>query len=1046
MSRLGKLNAVRCALTTPLALALAIVLGLNAAWPRPALAAVANKSGVDLASGFASPPASARPRVFWDWLNGCVTREQITRDLEAMKEKGIVGAMIFQVSVDPSPGPSAIPDGVPFMSDQWRILFQHAVREAARLGMEIGLMDSNGWNCGGPWISSEHAGRRLVWSELKVEGPTKFSDTLPPPVPQVDGGRNMSFRPETVVDIAVVAVPADAPIRTIKNWALKAGYVEVEQTTPDLLNWIEVAADGEKGVPPASVLDLTGKCDANGKLTWDVPEGNWVVLRLGHALGGRERLHPGQDPNKLMLDHLSTEAMDIHFQATVAKLAADVGELAGKTFTFVECDSCDLGTVNWTPKFAEEFQRRRGYSIVPYLPALMGRIVESRNVTERFLYDFRKTIGDCIAENHYGRFRDLCRQYGLTFMAEAGGPPPVPIDALQCYGQTNIPMGEFWTENHTMHVRGAASAAHTNGCPLVAAEAFTSWQHWTQGPGDMKPYVDRAFCEGMNRCYIHGFAVSPPEAGQPGYAYYAGTHFEPNITWWQQSHGLTDYLARCQFLLQQGLPVADVCCFDGGYVPNFIPPNRNQWYELCPSLGEDYACDFATIETLLSRMEVRDGQIVLPDGMSYRLLVWPDAVAQGYPCHGQFITPELLRRLAELVTAGATIVWPRPSLAPGLHDYPQCDQQIVALTAELWGPDVQPAGERRVGKGRIIWGKTPRRVLLDDGIGPDFEQRPLAPSQQTRLAYIHRSTGDADIYFVANRDAQNGAQINCTFRVQGRVPELWYPDSGRIERQLVYDEQAGQTWVPLRLAPAGSVFVVFRSPSDSTHIVSIQRDGQTLLSSRAGGHTDLRGIELESGENGTGHIVSLVPGKYTLQTADGKTSSAIAAKIPAPLTLAGPWKLHLADGPGAPADFIVDRLVSWTKHDDPTLRYFSGTAVYQMEFTLPAEYLQASSRFYLDLGVVKNLAEVRLNGRDCGLVWKEPFRADLTSAVRPGTNQLEVRVTNLWPNRLIGDTFLPEEKRSTRTNMSVFNQQSPLLESGLLGPVEVQIGQCLLLD
>jgi hypothetical protein len=1027
-------------------LGVAIVLGPDAMWAHAAMAQDTNASDGSLASGFASPPPSARPRVWWGWLNGYVSREQITRDLEEMRRQGISAATILQVSVNPAPGGAVIPNGAVFMSDEWRCLFRHAVREAARLGLEIGLMDSSGWNCGGPWISPAHAGRRLVWSETKVRGPKSFSEVLPRPVPQVEGGRHCPFQPDSVVDIAVLAIPADPVGRAITDWELKAGYREVEQTTPDLLKWAGETGNHEKGIPLASVLDLTGQLDADGKLTWNVSDGDWIVLRLAHAMGGRERMFPGPGPAGPMLDHLSAEAVDIHFRATAEKLIADVGELAGKTFTFTGCDSCDLGTVNWTPRMADEFRRHRGYDIVPYLPALMGRVVESREVTERFLYDFRKTIGDCIADNHYGRFRALCRKHGLDFIAEAGGPPPVPIDALRCYSRTEIPMGEFWTENQTMHVRGAASAAHTNGCKLVAAESFTSWQQWTQGPFELKPYADRAFCEGMNRCYIHGFSSSPPAAGKPGYVYYAGTHFEPNITWWEQAHGFTDYLARCQFLLQQGLPVADVCCYYGEQVPNFLPPQRDYWYELCPSLGEDYACDFADVETLLTRIKVRDGKIVLPDGMSYRLLTFPAVIAKGYPCHGQFITPELLKRLADLVIAGATIVWPRPSISPGLRDYPRCDKEIAAMARELWGPKDKPGGDRRVGKGRVIWGKTPRQVLLDDGVLPDFEYRPLAQSQQQRLAYIHRRVGDVEIYYIANRDTQNWIDAACLFRVQGKSPELWHPDSGEIKRQVVFDEKDGRTWMPLRLPPAGSVFVVFRSRSDAVRIVSAEKDGKTLFSPRMAGEMDLSSLGIDADEEHPAAVVASQPGDYVLRSADGKHFSARVETLPAPLTLLGPWKLRFISGPGAPKQLLLDKLASWTKHDNPNIRYFSGTAAYRTEFSLPQEYLGKNSSVYLDLGIVKNLAEIRLNDRECGLLWKVPFRLDVTTVVKPGRNQLEVRVTNLWPNRLIGDTFLPEKKRSTHTNVSVFNRQSPLLESGLLGPVEVRVAERIPLD
>jgi hypothetical protein len=1002
---------------------------------------VSLSAGIDsLREGFASPPASARVWVFWDWLTGNVSRRQITADLEAMHRQGISGAMIFQVSVDPVAGGPRVPDGSRFMTDEWRGLFVHAVREAARLGIQVGLMASSGWNCGGPWIPAEHAGRRLVWSETKIMGPRRFADALPPPFPKVEGGRHIPFRQDTATDIAVLAIPADAGCAPIHEWQLKAGYREVEGTTPDLLGWATKADAQDKGIPVSSVVDLTDRLDDEGRLEWDAPEGDWVVLRIAHAVGGRERQFTGPGAGGFMLDHLSAAAMDLHFEATIAKLAADCGELVGKAFTFVECDSCDLGTVNWTPQFAEEFARRRGYAIVRYLPALTGRVVGTREITERFLYDFRKTIADCIADNHYGRFRELCRGRGLSFVSEAGGPPPVMVDALQCYHRTDVPMGEFWTENHTMHVRGAASAAHTCGCRVVAAEAFTSWQHWTQGPPEMKPFADRAFCEGMNRCVIHGFACSPPEAGVPGNVFYAGTHFGPNVTWWNQARGLCDYLARCQFMLQQGLPVADVCCFPGAAVPGFIPPKRDYWYELSPSLGEDYACDFAAEDVILDRMQVRDGRLELPDGMSYRLLVLPDAIAAGHPCHGRFLTPELGRRLAELLEAGATVVWPRPTLAPGLQGHPECDEQIASLASELWGAEETDAGERRIGRGKLVWGRTPRQALLEAGVAPDFEQRPAAPAQQ-RLSYIHRRLGDTDIYFVANRDPARWADTACLFRVSGRRPELWDPGSGRIVRQTVFDEIDGRTWLPLRLPPAGSVFVVFRQAADGSGIVAVERDGKTLVSSRSDAPPAISDFEVEAEPGQPPTLLASKPGNHVVRMADGTHASARVESIPPTVAVPAPWQVRFLAGPNAPPDTVFETLASWSKHDTAQVRFFSGTAAYLARFTLGPEHVNDDVRVFLNLGAVRNLAEVRLNDKPCGLLWTQPYRLDVTDAIAAGDNALEVRVTNYWPNRLIGDAIAPQHERVTRTNMTVFKKDSSLLEAGLLGPVTLDFAK-----
>jgi hypothetical protein len=497
-------------------------------------------------------------------------------------------------------------------------------------------------------------------------------------------------------------------------------------------------------------------------------------------------------------------------------------------------------------------------------------------------------------------------------------------------------------------------------------------------------------------------------------------------------------------MLQQGLPVADVCCYYGDQVPNFIPPDRGYWYELCPSLGDDYACDFADMETLLTRMQVRGGRLVLPDRMSYRLLVFPDDIAKGFPCHGQFIQPELLQKLLDLVSAGATIVWPRPSLAPGLRDHGRADGEIKSMADKLWGPvDGKSILEHRFGKGRVVRGKTVRQVLLDENVLPDFTCQPRAEPIEKRLAYIHRRVGETELYFVSNRDGRRWVDSGCFFRVHGKSPELWHPDTGEVKEQFAFEEVNGRTWLPLRLPPAGSIFVVFRHRSNAGRIVSASKDGRALFSAQTPAEVDLASLEVESAGQATLAAVASSPGEYVLTNARGRVLSARVEKLPGPVALPGPWKLRFLRGPGAPQEVVLKKLLPWTEHDNPAVRYFSGTAAYETEFSLSQDFFGERVRVYLHLGVVKELAEIRVNGRDCGLLWKIPFRADVTNAVRPGKNQLEIKVTNLWPNRLIGDTFLPEGKQFTRTNIAAFTQNSPLLESGLLGPVELHAAQLI---
>ena len=398
---------------------------------------------------------------------------------------------------------------------------------------------------------------------------------------------------------------------------------------------------GQRDTEKHSVVDLSAKMDSSGRLVWRVPKGKWTILRFGHTtLGARTKTtslstYPRARGGPLEMDWLSARAMDFHFAATGKKLIADAGRLAGSTLKYLHDDSWEVGCPNWTQSFRADFKKFRGYDLLPYLPVLAGKIVDTREVSNRFLHDYRRTIADCLAKNHYGRFRDLCKPHGIGIDSQGGGPwttdAAASMDTLANLGKNDIPHGEFWQSGwykgkygkQNLTGKQTASAAHIYGRKWAAAEAFTSiGPHWEESPVDLKPTADISFCEGTNRFYLHTFTHSPPEVGRPGYEYFAGTHFNPNITWWAQAGAWTEYLARCQFLLSRGLFVGDVCYYYGDDVPNWVPAKH-----IDPSLGYGYDYDICNAEVLLTRMSVKDGRIVLPDGMSYHLLVLPDTRA-----------------------------------------------------------------------------------------------------------------------------------------------------------------------------------------------------------------------------------------------------------------------------------------------------------------------------------------------------------------------------------------------------------------------------------
>ncbi|HEY3914167.1 MAG TPA: glycosyl hydrolase, partial [Verrucomicrobiae bacterium] len=533
----------------------------------------------------------------------------------------------------------------------------------------------------------------------------------------------------------------------------------------------------------------------------------------------------------------------------------------------------------------------------------------------------------------------------------------------------DAPMSEFWAwswehrigDKNRFFVKQPASAAHTYGHQLVLAEGFTdigpNWQEslWS----NLKPSFDQALCEGLNVLVWHAFVCSPDSTGIPGQQYFAGTHLNPKVTWWGKSQAFFSYIDRCQALLQEGLPFADVLYYYGDHVPNFAQLKKSDPAKILP--GYDY--DVITEEAMLERTSVRDGRIVLPDGVSYRVLVLPKWNSISLP---------VLQKIAQLVADGATVIGPKPIEASGLNDYPKCDEQLNALADKLYGNG-------------IITNQSARELLLARGVPPDFEWSNAGSGPQPEIDFIHRKTAEGEIYFVANRSS-NTVALNCEFRVNGLAPELWDPVSGEHHFATSCEEKEGRTSLPLHFDPCGAWFVIFREP--------------------AAGHP-------------------------TVATRNWPEFQEMTE-------LAGPWTVQFDPRWGGPDSVTFDKLESWTRRTEPGIKYYSGTATYHKTFTLPA---LTGQKIMLDLGAVRELAEVKVNGSSCGILWTPPFRADITGAVHAGENSLEVEVVNFWPNRIIGDKALPLNKRFTRTNVAAFKRYSPLMESGLLGPVRLLLRQ-----
>ena len=1132
-------------------------------------------ASVELAEQFYQPPVQAKPHVWWHWMNGNISAEGITADLEAMQRVGLGGAQIFNTECGIPPGP------VKFMTPPWHAMIQHAVHEAERLGLELGIHNCAGWtSSGGPWITPELAMQDVVSSELRVQGPAHLAGVLPRPATRVgyyhdiavlafptpwDGPLMAECQPKVTASVEkfegknlmdgngatvatlplprpgapqfiqlefarpfpaqalLVTIPKDVDytadyglhdchallqasddglhFRTIRSFILerkafgpmplgfsfapisaryfRVVFTKIGERSPRLalaelellarpwLENLEAKANYVVGValrpetfpikstqfvPCNNIVDVTKFMDRNGRLSWAVPAGRWTILRVGHTPTGKGNHPAALGGYGLDCDKLSRAALDAHWAGMMQAVLEDVGPLAGNTLRSVVIDSYEVGGQNWTAQMREEFQRRRGYDPLPYLPVFSGRIVESPEITGRFLWDLRRTISDLFAENYYGHFQKLCHDHGLRAVFE---PYSGPYESLQVGAAADLPMGEFWAQRDPPDgsVKLAASIGHIYGQHVIGAEAFTAdpaTDFWNRDPFSCKALGDLVYCTGINRFVLHRFVHQPWQDRLPGMTMGPwGSHFDRTSTWWEQSRAWFEYCTRCQYLLQAGHFCADIAYFLGEDSPSVFPTKDR----LQPALPAGYDYDNVGADVIMHGMSVVDGRWVLESGMRYRLLVMPPQAQ---------VTPRVLNKLKALVAAGATLVGPKPIKSPSLENYPACDVEVRQLADAMWGAcDGQTIREHAYGKGRIVWGLPLKEVLEAMQAESDFT---VAAPQDAKVVFIHRTVGDAEVYFVSNQKAIP-QEVQCAFRVTGRKPELWHPDTGKMELAAVYNVEANHTLLPLRLDPAGSVFVVFRQLIQGAgHVSAVQSAAVTAET----GLLPAYEFSLEP----AGKLISKAwqNGKFALQMSSGKTIQLNVAGVPPPCELGGAWELIFPPNWGAPKKIMLKKLVSWTEHENSGVKYFSGTASYRKQFDLPAAYCGSSRTLILDLGMVKNLAEVMLNGHNLGILWKPPFRVDISDVAQIGENRLEVKVTNLWCNRMIGDEQLPEDiewarsgfwahqgpqswpawllqgqprpsGRLTFTTWHYFNKTSPLSESGLLGPVVVRMAR-----
>ena len=884
-------------------------------------------------AGFKNPPTQTKPAVYWYWISDNISKEGITRDLEAMARVGIGEAFIGNIFLDNVPA-----GDIKVMTDPWWELVEHAIREGGRVGVNIGMFNCPGWSqSGGPWITPDRAMRYLTSAELRVQGPRQLTASLNAPAgdfqdvavlafpaPNSDADTLTALKPqlatspaspglsalvdgdpETQVDLpagqftlditlpepitarSLTLLPTASPwsaqceilaadaggefhsLRKFKyarsNMAIHVGpmpegpviasfepatasrfrlvfreiggkpslreinlspaarlesYVakqlgKMHPTPLPMWNdylWPDQPEVDSKGLAVSAdgIINLTSHMTPDGTLRWDVPEGDWVILRVGMVPTGTKNAPSSPEGIGLEVDKMNRDHAKHHFDAFIGQLLARMPAADRKAFTTVVADSYEQGSQNWTEGFDDLFQKRYGYNPKPWLATLSGRVVGGADQSNRFLWDLRRLVADRIATEYVGGLHDLCQANGLQLWLENYGHWGFPAEFLQYGGRSHRVGGEFWTKGSlgSIECRAASSAANTYGFPLVSAEAFTaSPSRFDTTPSDLKARGDWAFCEGINHFVLHVYIQQPWQDRRPGVNAWFGTEFNRHNTWFEESQSWIGYLRRCCFLLQQGTRVADVAYFIGEDTPKMTGIRD-------PQLPAGHDFDYINSEVLLTKASVRDGRIVLPHGTSYRVLVLPEQ---------DTMRPELLAKIGDLVKAGAVVFGQPPKRSPSMAGYPECDDHVRQLAKAIWGDNVESeAGEHRFGEGRVVWGDDLQPVLDQLGVGPDF-------LSETPLRYTHRTAGEKDVYFLANPDSQDVATL-AAFRAGDRAPALWWPLSGRIERPAVYESKNGIVQVPLVFGPHESVFVVFDgTPASASRLVTVARNGETIL-------------------------------------------------------------------------------------------------------------------------------------------------------------------------------------------------------------------------
>jgi hypothetical protein len=1229
-------------------------------------------------SGFKTPPSSAKPHTWWHWMNGNVTKQGITLDLEAMARVGIGGFQNFDAGTGIPKGP------IVYLSPEWLELKKHAINEAQRLGLEFTMHNCPGWSSsGGPWITPELAMQEVTWSELVIAGGKKKTFTLPQPL------KRLNYYKEIGV-VAYKSLPGERPLASItKSITTNRGAVDLKVVTGEVADLVKIEPDGSgadkegflhfefiqpvdiqqvsfitaayddqrgpillKGsddgttfktiatfstgsafneprgelsfsqnipatkvkvirlscnhvrqfsqirfsntpradewqkrgnfafnregvtdtaagtaIPASDVIDISASVKPDGTLSWKAPEGDWTILRFGFTpIGTMNRSAPDTGVG-LECDKFSASAIEFHFHKMMEQLLPALKGITENGKAGLLIDSYEVGMQNWTDGFEKTFAERNGYQLTKYLPALTGRLIDSDDATDRLLWDYRRTQGDLMANNYYGKFTELCHKNKLISYCQPYDRGP--MEEMQIGARVDTNVGEFWNglsaifqNNLTMRrtVKLSASIAHTNGQKVVAAESFTGEPgsaKWQEYPFALKGLGDKMFTEGLNRFVFHRFAHQPHPTAAPGMTMGPwGSHFDRTNTWWEQGKAWMEYLSRCQYLLQEGIFVADLAYFTGEDAGVYTRVEREQ---LNPKPPEGYDYDLINAETILTRAKVVNKKLTLPNGTNYSILILQD-----FPR----MTLKILKKVEQLVNEGLVVVGAKPT---GPHGMNANTKEFSDLVNALWDT------------GRVIWGKPLETILNDLDLTRDVHF--TSSSGDAPITWIHRKSGNDDVYFISNQ-RRSTEKIVMDFRGGDRQPEFWDPVTATITKPLQFSNTNGRTTVSLTLHDYGSMFLVLKSSTTiktasfdhyqttrqtfPNHVDSFtirfwaKPETNVMLSTNnfmdgqkpwtdyyaiypspgeklyGAGHATcgiavgrngvavwehakerpvfafaapkeisswthvaltyndgvpsvfINGELLAQGPKsnfkvhpGVGHVylsegASFYNGDMTQPKIDPTSITndnlkSLAAEKPVrdrPLgmeILPGLWKIEFPEKHGAPRVF-TGKFGPLNEHPESGIKYFSGTCSYSLGFFRKDLKDLGAGRIFLDLGAVEVIAEVLLNNKSLGILWTRPYRVELTDHLADGMNLLVIKVTTLWINRLIGDeqvaepykysppggagfaalssggiTELPEwyrdnqpkpdDGRVTFTTWKHYQKNSPLVQSGLIGPV-----------